>query len=114
MKKRKILSNTYIKYCFFLIKILVRGLKQVADIIFLDKSGFHTRNNNYYTWRRKEDEIYNRLDDNKKFNLLIAVSKNKIIKFKIIEELTNEANFYKFMDEVVKSLSETEKKKALF
>ena len=113
VKTSKILSNTYIKYCFFLIKILVRGLKQGADIIFLDESGFHTKNNNYYTWRRKEEEIYNHLDENKKFNLLIAVSKNKIIKYKIIEESTNEANFYKFMEEMVKSLRETEKKKSI-
>ena len=104
MKTSKILSNIYIKYCFFLIKILVRGLKQGADIIFLDESGFHTRNNNYYTWLRKENQINSRLNDNKKFNLLIAVSKSKIIKYKIIEESNNESNFYKFMDEMVKTL----------
>ena len=53
------------------------------------------------------------MEDNKKINLLIGVSKYKVIKYKIIEEETNSDNFSQFMSELINAMTEQEKNNSL-
>ena len=113
IKSSKLLSNEYIKYCFFFIKAIIRSLRLGLNIIFVDESGFKTKNNHFYSWRNKNQEFYNLIEDNKKTNLLIGVTKDKVVKYKLIEEETNSINFLQFMKELDDQMSLEEKTKTV-
>ena len=113
VKTYKLLTDEYKKYCFFFLKILIRGLRLGLDVIYVDESGFYTKNENYYTWRVGNNEFYHHIEDNGKANLLIGVSRSKIIKYKIIKEPTNSENFFKFMEEMVNSMTNEEKENSI-
>ena len=93
----------------FFIKALVKALKIGLNPIFVDESWFKTKNNHFYTWRKSNEEIYNFMEDIKKINLLIGVSKDKVINYKIIKEETNSDNFSQFISELINAMTEQEK-----
>ena len=65
IKNNKLLSKEYLKY--------ISSLKIGLNPLFIDESGFKTKNDHFYTWRKKNKEIYNAIEDNKKVILLIRV-----------------------------------------
>ena len=67
--------------------------------------------NNCRAWRVKKEEIYFNLGSNKRKNLLMIVSENKLIHYKFTDENTNEKNFLQFISEVNDKLKEYSDKK---
>ena len=114
VKTNKLESIESIKQTFFVLNIIIKGLKLGAEFIFLDESGFYKCNDNLKMWRKNDQDIYYKIGDNKKLNLLLAVTSSKVIHYKITKEPTNSENFEIFMNEINKKLTPNEKKKYLF
>ena len=113
IKNEVLLSKNSIRQVYFVLKILLRCMKLNFEIIFLDESNFSTNNNNFKTWRHENDLIYHKIKKIDKINLLLAVSSNKIINYKMTSENTNSKIFLQFMEELVVKIKPEEKKKYL-
>lgn len=98
----------------FFLKIILRCLKLGINIIYIDECGFFTQNSNYYSWRKFSQEKYHKIKDNKKFNLIMAVSSNTINHFKINDSSTTSLEFKEFMKELISKLTAYEKSNSLF
>lgn len=114
IKTNKLESIDSIKQTFFVLNIFIKGLKLGAEFVFLDESGFYKCNDNLKMWRRNDQDIYYKIGDNKKLNLLLAVTSSKVIHYKITKEATNSENFENFMNELNKKLTPIEKKNIFF
>jgi hypothetical protein len=114
VKTNKLESIESIKQTFFVLNIIIKGLKLGAEFIFLDESGFYKCNDNLKMWRKNDQDIYYKIGDNKKLNLLLAVTSSKVIHYKITKEPTNSENFEIFMNEINKKLTPNEKKNIYF
>ena len=110
IKNEVLLSKNSIRQVYFVLKILLRCMKLNFEIIFLDESNFSTNNNNFKTWRHENDLIYHKIKKIDKINLLLAVSSNKIINYKMTSENTNSKIFLQFMEELVVKIKPEEKK----
>jgi hypothetical protein len=110
IKTTKLLLNKSILQSFFFIKIILRGLLQNFKFIFIDESGFSTKNNNYKTWRFQNQEIYYPNETIKKLNLIIGVSQDKVFHYSLNEQNTTSKKFKEFMIGMLKKMTEEEKK----
>ena len=68
IKTSKLKSKIFIYYSFYFIKSLLRGLMQNMKLIFIDESGFFTKNSNYRTWRAPNAKVYFPVNDSRKVN----------------------------------------------
>ena len=66
--------------------------------------------NNFRAWRGRKEEIYFPMGTKKRKNLLLIVSKNKIIHYKISDNNTNEHNFLEFIKAINSVLSKQKEK----
>ena len=66
VKNAKLTEKKSIIFSFFYLKVLLRALIIGLNIIYIDELGFYSHNNNYYTWRLKDEEIFYPRNDNKK------------------------------------------------
>ena len=96
-------NNVIFSFCF--IKLLIKCMKLNFKLIFVDESSVQSYNNNYRTWRHKDEDIYYRID-NKKKNLIAAVSESEIIHYEINEQNTNESVFLQFMKNLKNKLEQ--------
>lgn len=109
VKTSKLIDKNYKIMSFLFLKIFLRGLKLNANYIFIDEAGFDLINSNFRTWRNKESDIFSKIDKKNRLNLLMAVSKDRIIHYKLTNETTNSNLFLNFMNELYNNLSEEEK-----
>ena len=107
-------SQESIKRCFFVIKIICRTIVLGGEIIYLDECAFYNYNNNLRAWKLNNEKIFQKLKDNKKFNLLMAVSSKKVYGFVINDDTTNSKTFEKFMEYLLNNMSKIEIKNAVF
>ena len=114
VKNKKLCDKKYIKMSFFFLKIILRALKFDANLVFVDEAGFYVSNPNYRCWRKKNQEIYNKINTKKKLNLIMGVSKEKIIHYELTYENTNSTTFLNFMKNLYDKLNEEEQKKTIF
>ena len=89
------------KQAFFVIKIILRHLKLGGYIIYIDESTFTTINNNYKTWRLPSEQIIFDYKDNSKINLLLDVSNEKVVYFKINDCNSTSEVFKNFISELL-------------
>ena len=104
VKNEILLSSESIKQTYFILKIIIRHLKLGGKIIFIDESTFYTKNINFKTWRKSSEFIFNSFKDNKKRNLILAVSNEKIIHWEINSDNFSSENFLNFIDDILESL----------
>lgn len=103
-------SNKGTVLCLCFIKVFCRLVKLGFEIIYLDESKIELRNTHLRCWRKKNETIY--FADNKgKLNLLMAVGKNKVYKYKMNPENTNEKRYMEFLNELYFELKKDENKK---
>ena len=114
IKNKKLCDKKYIKMSFFFLKIILRALKLDANLVFVDEAGFYVSNPNYRCWRKKNQDVYNKINTKKKLNLIMGVSKNKIIHYELTYENTNSTTFLNFMKNLYDKLNEEEQKKTIF
>ena len=80
-------------------------------ILFLDESSILSSNNNFRAWRGKNEELYFNIGTKKRKNLLLIISNEEVIHYKITDKNTDEKNFLKFMEEVAEILDKKENEK---
>ena len=109
-----LLSKESIKQTFFVLKVLSRHIKFGGNIIYIDESTFSTDNNNYKSWRKPNSQIYKKVNDSKKINLILAVSQEKIIHWLFIQQNTTSEIFKNFFVEMIDKMKDSDLKKSLF
>lgn len=97
IKTKKIKDNRNILISLCYIKIIIKCLLLDFKLIFVDESKIQANNNNYRTWRKKDEVIYYNIENKKPKNLIAAVGENEIIYYEINDENTNENVFLNFM-----------------
>ena len=108
LKNNKLLGNYSIKNSYFFLKIFLHSLTLNIQPIYLDEAGFFTKNSNFYTWRKEDEEIFTKIEDRKKINLLMAVSPQKIIYYDLTESNTDNNTFKHFMEGLVNNMQKDE------
>ena len=108
LKNNKLLENYSIKNSFFFLKIFLHSLTLNIQPIYLDEAGFFTKNSNFYTWRKEDEEIFTKIEDRKKINLIMAVSPEKIFYYDLTESNTDNKTFKHFMEGLVDSMQKDE------
>ena len=114
VKNDKLLRTDYIKFSFFFIKIISRALFLWLKLVFIDESGFRLKNSHYKTWVFDKEQIYSKNYNEKKINLILAVSKDDILHYQIIKENTNSEIFINFMNKLIDKLKEKKIENFLF
>lgn len=107
-KKSNFLKTDLGKFsCFAFIKIIYKSLFVGFEFIFIDESTIKLNNTNFKCWRHYSEQIYFGKNDKSKINLLLAVTKDDIFHYELLNENTNSEKFLNFM----KALNEKLKKK---
>ena len=114
IKNLKIISPIYLKMANIFLKIIIRAIKLNYTLIFLDESKIQQVNSNLHCWRGNNDYIFNNSNSRKKTNLLLAVSPNGFIHYKINDKNTNTHNFKIFFEELIGKIGEEQKKNSIF
>ena len=113
VKNNKILADNSILSSYTFLKIFIKALSLNLKPVFLDESGFFSQNNNFHTWRNKNEELFFKIDEHKKINLIMAVGYDKIYYYQLIRKNINTEIFLNFMDNMVGNMSLEEKKNSL-
>ena len=103
VKNNKINNSENILITCTFLKIISRCIYLGYKIIYVDESGFTNKNNNYYTWKKNDEEIYFNYENNKKFSLIMAVDESSVLYYKINDFSTNSSRFLEFMQELKKN-----------
>ena len=90
--------------CICFIKISVRAIAQGFVLLFMNESSILTKNNNYFFWRVKKENVYFNLGPNKRSNLLLLINKNDIKYYKLNKTSTNESTFLEFINESLQKI----------
>ena len=114
VRNGKLLKINFLKFSFFFIKIISRALSLNLKLVFIDESGFRLKNNHYKNWIFDKEQIYKNNYNDKKINLILAVSKDNILHYQINKENTDSKIFKKFMNELIEKFKEKEIEKYLF
>lgn len=104
-KTNKILEMKNILISFAFIKVISRCIKLKFHIIYCDESFLQNKNNNYYCWRKKDDQIFGDLGTRQRLNLLMAVNEDSIVYYEINYESTNEDRFFKFTEKLISEIN---------
>lgn len=110
IKTNKILSKDNILLSFAFIKIIARSISFKFNLVYIDETSIQNNNNNYFCWRKAQQNIYGELGQKKKLNLLMAIDNDSVVYYEFKEESTNEEIFYNFMKNLIFHL----KKKKIF
>ena len=110
IKNNKLTENNSTLSSYIFLKIFLRAVSLKLNPIFLDEAGFFTQNNNFYTWRSEKEEIFAKIEDRKKTNLIMAVGYNKIYYYQIVRKNTDGETFQTFMKNMINNMSLEEKK----
>ena len=97
-------NSLFMSLCF--IKNIIRALILGYSILYMDESSLLSKNNNYKCWRRNNEQIYSKMKPTARSNLLLIISKNKVINYKINKVSTNEEVFLEFMIESINKIKE--------
>ena len=115
IKNPKLEENNYIFMSFIFLRIFFRILLLKLNIIYVDETGFVLSNDNYYTWRKSDEQIYDgpKTKMKERLNLILAVSNKKVLHKKYVKGSVNANVFKDFLEDLVNLLSDEEKNKTL-
>ena len=115
IKNPKLKDDNYILMEFLFIRGIIRSLELNLNLIFIDETGFNIQNNNFHTWRRRNEEILNgpKCKVKERINLILSVSKEKIIHRKFIKGPVNSDVFLDFLNEMIICISTDELQKLM-
>lgn len=110
VKRIELTQKKYITMSYFFLKIILKCLKMEANLVFIDESRFFTYNPNYKAWRNSKKDIYYKINNKQKLNLIMAVNRNKIIHYEITDSNTTSNIFLNFLKSMMEKLSDDDKK----
>ena len=115
IKNPKLDDNNYLFMTFIYIRIFLKSLLLDLNIIYLDETGFLLENNNYFTWRGEKEVILDgpKNKSKERLNLILAVSKNKIIHRQFIRQSIDTKIFIGFLEGIIQQMTEEEKRKMI-
>ena len=102
IKSEKILSNDSLIMANLFVEIFVRGLRLKYNFIYIDESKIQQVNSNLYYWRKADEYLFNEIKDCQKRNLIMVVSPNGLIYYKIEFANTNTDIFLYFLKRTYK------------
>ena len=105
VKNGKINDNENILISCSFIKIISKCIFLGFKIIYVDESTISNKNNNYFCWRKKDEEILFNFNDCKRASIIMAVDENDVIFYQINKENTSSEKFLEFMKELNKKLN---------
>lgn len=111
IKNPKLEEYNYMIMSFIFIRCIIRSISLKLNFVFIDETGFLLENNNFYSWRSREEEIYlgAKIKSKERLNLILGVSKTKVIAKKFIKGSVDSEMFISFLKDILKVLSEEEK-----
>jgi hypothetical protein len=110
--KPKILSSlVFKKKSYFLLRIIYQVLKSEMNFIYVDETKLQLKNSNFRVWRPKHDNFNYSNNKQEKMNLILAVTKEKILHFKFNKKNINSKLFKEFINEMIHKIEEDERKK---
>ena len=100
---------------FLFLKCVVRAINNNLNIIFIDETACYLQNNNFRNWIGKEEKILKGAEKGlkEKFNVVMAINKEKIIHYKIYNENVNSELFKNFIEELSTKLTQEQIKNSL-
>ena len=104
VKINKILEVKNIINSLAFLKTFIKCLKLNFNIIYLDESAIQNDNNNYYSWRFPNEDLFAKIDPKKRLNLIMSINAEKIIYYEINKINTDESVFLCFMDKLKNEL----------
>lgn len=115
IKNPKLEENNYLLMSFIFIRIFIKSLLLDLKIIYVDETGFLLQNNNYYTWRCEDEQIINgpKNKSKERLDLILGVSNKNIIHKIFLKGSVNTKIFLDFLREMIKDLTDEEKKKII-
>lgn len=109
--KPKILSNLeFKKKSYFLIRLIYQILKNGMDIIYVDESKIQLKNSNLRIWRPKNDSFNYGSINQGKINLILGVTKNKLIHYELNKNNTNSKIFKNFLNSMLEKININDRK----
>ena len=106
VKNPKLNTNQYKLMTHKFIKGVIKALKMNLKIIYIDESIFQLKNNNYYTRRKKNEDIKKEIKD--RLNLILAVDDSKVISYKLTKDSIDHNIFIGFLEDMTKKSGEKE------
>ena len=100
IKNNRINSNKNILIACTFLKIITKCINLGFKLIYCDESGFKNKSNNFYTWKKANEEIFFDYEEFKKFTLILAVDDNNVLHYKINTCTTNSESFLEFVKEL--------------
>lgn len=113
-KDNNINNNEHILMSLTLIKIIFRCVNLGFNILFCDETGLSNKNNNFHSWRKKNETIYQKYDKLKRKNLIMTVSKDDNIFHEIYEQTIDSKNFLNYMKNLKKNIRRKRIKKLYY
>ena len=115
IKNPKLNEYNYIFMTLIFIKGIIRSKEIGLNIVYVDETGFMLENNNFYTWRERNNEFYggSKSKLKEKLNLILGVNKNKVIAKLITKENIDQKYFIKFISEIASNLGSKESKNSI-
>lgn len=86
------------------ISTIVRALKIGLKIIYLDESNFQLENNHLRIWRKMDELPYFKVGGKGRKNIILAISNEELILYKINQGTNNADTFYEFMKELIEAI----------
>jgi transposase len=99
---------------FIFIKIIIRAMKLNMNFVFIDESNFSLINNHYKTWIKDDETLHFGPKMKNKFNIILAISINKVINYEITNENINKNNFAKFLENTINKMNIEELNNTIF
>ena len=114
-KNPKLEEKNYMIMSFVFLRCIIRSLELKLNLLFVDETGFLLENNNYFSWRNPDEEIYKgpKTKTKERLNLILCVSNSKVITKKFTKNPVDSKVFIEFLNDLFKELSEEEKTKTI-
>jgi len=114
-KNPKLEEKNYMIMSFVFLRCIIRSLELKLKLLFVDETGFLLENNNYFSWRNPDEEIYQgpKTKTKERLNLILCVSNSKVITKKFTKNPVDSKVFIEFLNDLIKELSEEEKQKTI-
>ena len=114
IKNAKTITNNSLKMANAFLKILIRAVRLKYELVYIDESKNQQINSNLHCWRKNNEYLFNDIKDYQKSNLIMAVSPNGLIYYKITSDNTNTDIFMNFFNGLLNKIGEERKKNSIF
>ena len=115
VKNPKLLDDDSILMSFIFLKIILRAIELGLNLIYLDEVGFSLENQNFYTWKKKDDLFYGgaKINQKVKLNAILSINENEILYGKLLNKTIDSDDFILYIEELLERISKEDIKNSL-